>query len=194
MGTQKIIKPKQKPIIGDLTMKYIFNFAKAKIITSILFLASFIGFTNKSFFSEQKDDDDTWNGTDILVFMDGTKIAGEAEATASFSHDPRPANTKASGRWEASAEGALSGEISVDGLVMLNNQPASLLFDAVISKTPVTLIFGVDNDGSPDTSELRYIGEFRVTKFDDSAPHRDTRAFSATFSSTGAIQKLTDVS
>ncbi|MDH3267864.1 MAG: phage tail protein [Ignavibacteria bacterium] len=133
----------------------------------------------------------TYNGTDLRVFLEGDLIAGEGECSISFSQDPREVNNKDSGRWQEYEEGMLGAEVSVSGMVIypaLGN--ITTLYDQLVASGTVTLVFGINDNGSVDTTEVRYSGEFVCTGIEDSGANRETRAFNATFISSGTVSRL----
>lgn len=130
----------------------------------------------------------TYNGTNLRVFIDGQLVGGENECSISFSHEPRDSNTKDTGRWNNSEEGALSAEISGSGFVTVPAEGVlDKLFDALTSANPVTVIVGTNTGGSVDTSAHRWIGTFRLVSFEDNGAHRDTRTYSYSLQSVGTV-------
>lgn len=163
----------------------------------LLFFGRLIGVFKKIRFSGQKDT--TVNGTNLRVFLDDELIAGEDSCSISFTHDPRGANTKDSGRWDANAEGGLSCEISSDGLdIVPGSQGAKKTFrdllTAFTSVTAVTLTFGINDDGDTDLAYDHYQGSFRITSLEKTGDHRDTVQVSASFSSTGEVTPIDGLS
>lgn len=130
----------------------------------------------------------TQNGTDLRVFKDGVLLGGENECSVSFSHEPRDASTKDTGRWNNSEEGSLGAEISGSGFVPADAEDVmDVLYDALVSQNPVSVVFGVNSGGSVDTTKHRYIGQFRLTSFEQSGSHRQTATYSYTLQSVGIV-------
>lgn len=137
----------------------------------------------------------TFNGSNLRVFLDGSLVGGENECTVSFSHEPRDSNTKDAGRWNANEEGGLSAEISGSGFVVVPVEGTlDVLFDALVNSTPLSVVVGTNDGGSPDLTAHRWIGTFRLTSFEDSGPHRDTRTYSYTLMSTGVVESFNPAS
>jgi hypothetical protein len=131
----------------------------------------------------------TFNGTSLRVFKDGALIGGEDDCTISFSHEPRDANTKDSGRWNASEEGPLSAELSGGGFVPADAEDVlDVLYDALVGTTVTAIVVGTKSGAAVDTTKHRWIGTFRVTAFDDNGPHRAGRKYSYTMQSTGPVE------
>lgn len=132
----------------------------------------------------------TYNGTNLRIFIDGTLVGGENETTISFSHEPRDSNTKDS-PWNSNEEGSLSAEISGSGFVVAPVEGTlDRLFDALVNANSVSVLVGTNIGGLLDTSKHRWSGQFRLTSFEDSGSHRDTRTYSYTLMSVGVIESI----
>lgn len=130
----------------------------------------------------------TYNGTNLRVFLAGVLLGGENECTVSFSHEPRDANTKDSGRWDASEEGALSAEVSGNGFVVTPAEGIlDKLYDALTNAAELDVVVGTNSGGSVNTTAHRWIMKARLVAFEDAGVHRETRTYSYTFRSTGVV-------
>ena len=130
----------------------------------------------------------TYNGSNLRVFLAGVLLGGETECSVSFSHEPRDSNTKDTGRWNSSEEGGLGAEISGSGFVVTPAQGIlDKLFDALVNSAELDVVVGTNNAGVVDATAHRWIGKFRLTSFEESGKHRETRTYSYSLQSTGIV-------
>lgn len=135
------------------------------------------------------------NGTDLLLFHDneGTKtaFAGSTSHTLSISNSLREAASKDAGDFLEKEYGRFDWSISCDGLVSFDNDyNYDKLFDMMINKESLDVVFGVNSNGSPDTSKPQYTGTVKIESLDLSAPDGDNTTYSVTLQGSGAISKI----
>ena len=126
-----------------------------------------------------------FNGTNLLVKVEGTVVGHTTSCTLSVNMDVADATTKDSAGWSEGIAGLKSGEISFDGLVDYSDaNNAEQLLDYLIARTQVTCVFGTATSG-----DSIYTAEGYISSLEQSAEMEAAVTFSGTITLTGAIVK-----
>ena len=127
----------------------------------------------------------TFNGTNLLLKVEGTTVGHTTSCTLSISHDLPEATTKDSAGWVEVISGARSGEISFDGLVDYSDAANAVeLVDYVIARTMVTCVFGTVASG-----DAIYTAEGYISSIEQTADMESPVSYSGSITLTGAIVK-----
>ena len=127
----------------------------------------------------------TFNGTNLLLKVEGSTIGHTTSCTLSISHDLPEATTKDSAGWVEVISGARSGEISFDGLVDYSDDANAIeLVDYVIARTMVTCVFGTVASG-----DAIYTAEGYISSIEQTADMESPVSYSGSITLTGAIVK-----
>ena len=127
----------------------------------------------------------TFNGTNLLLKVEGTTVGHTTSCTLSISHDLPEATTKDSAGWVEVISGARSGEISFDGLVDYSDDANAIeLVDYVIARTMVTCVFGTVASG-----DAIYTAEGYISSIEQTADMESPVSYSGSITLTGAIVK-----
>jgi len=130
----------------------------------------------------------TFNGTNLLLKVEGSTIGHTTSCTLSISHDLPEATTKDSAGWVEVISGARSGEISFDGLVDYSDDANAIeLVDYVIARTMVTCVFGTVASG-----DAIYTAEGYISSIEQTADMESPVSYSGSITLTGAIVKSTN--
>jgi predicted secreted protein len=130
----------------------------------------------------------TFNGTNLLLKVEGTTVGHTTSCTLSISHDLPEATTKDSAGWVEVISGARSGEISFDGLVDYSDDANAIeLVDYVIARTMVTCVFGTVASG-----DAIYTAEGYISSIEQTADMESPVSYSGSITLTGAIVKSTN--
>jgi predicted secreted protein len=126
-----------------------------------------------------------FNGTNLLLKVEGTVVGHTTSCTLSVTNDMADATTKDSSGWSESLAALKSGEISFDGLVDYSDaNNAEQLLDLLIARTQVTCVFG-----TATTGDSIYTAEGFISSLEQSAEMEAAVTFSGTITLTGAIVK-----
>lgn len=126
-----------------------------------------------------------FNGTNLLLKVEGTVVGHTTSCTLSVSNDMADATTKDSNGWSESLAGLKSGEISFDGLVDYSDaNNAEQLLDLLIARTQITCVFG-----TATTGDSIYTAEGFIASLEQTAEMEAAVTFSGTITLTGAITK-----
>ena len=126
-----------------------------------------------------------FNGTDLLLQVEGSTIGHTTSCTLTISHDLPEATTKDSAGWQEVISGVRSGEISFEGLVdYSDNANAIELADYIINRTIVTCVFGTAASG-----DAIYTAEGYISSVEQSAEMEGPVSYSGSITLTGAIVK-----
>ena len=119
------------------------------------------------------------NGTNLLVYIDGTAVAGSKTCKLSVKHDTRDCTTKDSAGWEKRGNGKRSWTISCDGLVAFDasNKGIDDLFGYVTSREQLSLKFSTTTSG-----DSYWYGEAFIDSLDIDAGNEESVGYSASFS------------
>lgn len=146
-------------------------------------------------------------GDELMVFKSGAALAYATSHTLTITGNTIDISSKDHGFWGASDIGNITWEVTSENLYTENDYDA--LFNAMLNKTPVTIVFGYasnyDVNGlkldSSDTSDTRpaawtpaankgYQGQAIITSLTTNANTGENATFSVTFTGKGAIMNL----
>jgi predicted secreted protein len=129
-----------------------------------------------------------FNGTNLLLKVEGTVVGHTTSCTMSVSNDMADATTKDSSGWSESIAGLKSGEITFDGLVDYSDaNNAEQLLDLLIARTKIDWSFG-----TAATGDSVYGGEGYISSLEQTGEMEAAVTFSGTITITGAIAKTTN--
>ena len=129
-----------------------------------------------------------FNGTNLIVKVDGTAIGHTTSCSLSLSLDMSDATTKDSAGWSEGIPAVKSGEISFDGLVDYSDGTNAIeLADLLIARTEVTAVFG-----TATTGDSIYTASGYITSLEQTADMEASVSYSGTITITGAITKSTN--
>jgi hypothetical protein len=124
-----------------------------------------------------------FNGTNLLVKVEGTVIGHTTSCTLSISHDIADATTKDSAGWSEGISGLRSGEISFDGLVDYSDSNSVIdLIALITNRTQVTCVFG-----TAATGDTIYTAEGFIASIEQTGEMEAAVTFSGSITLTGAI-------
>jgi hypothetical protein len=124
-----------------------------------------------------------FNGTNLLVKVEGTVIGHTTSCTLSISHDIADATTKDSAGWSEGISGLRSGEISFDGLVDYSDSNSVIdLIGLISARTQVTCVFG-----TAATGDTIYTAEGYIASIEQTGEMEAAVTFSGSITLTGAI-------
>jgi len=142
-------------------------------------------------------------GDELMVFMGGSALAYATSHTLTVNGNTIDIATKDHGYWGASEVGNITWEVTTENLFTKENY--SQLFDSMVSKTPVTLIFGqatnYDENGLSGVSQEDgpnawtapttdgYTGKAVITSLQANANTGENATYSVTFTGFGALTK-----
>jgi TP901-1 family phage major tail protein len=123
------------------------------------------------------------NGTDIGIYVGGTKIAGCTSHSTSTSHSLRDATSKDSGGWSESLEGLREWSGEGEGFFAHDaTYGYDELFALMQSRGVVTIRFSNETSG-----DEYHEGQAFLTELSADAPVEDSTTFSFSFQGTGAL-------
>lgn len=144
-------------------------------------------------------------GSDLMVFVGGKSIALATSHSLTISADTKETSSKDSGgKWQTSEVGTLNWSMKSENLFSAEGtagETYDALFEKMIARTPVTLVFALEKDYAtkadevPETgwtaaTNMGYRGQAIITNLEISAPNGDNATFSVDFTGVGAIQKV----
>lgn len=136
-----------------------------------------------------------FNGTSILVTVDGDAIAEAQEHSIEVSHNLADASTKDSAGWAEFISAQRGATINVSALVdyAADTDASStgffdLFTEGIVNRTEFTLVFGTTASGNTIMTAQAYL-----TSLSQNAPSEDVVSYSASFQITGAITTSTNV-
>lgn len=125
------------------------------------------------------------NGTDLLIYVSTTPIAGSTNNSLSINGEVIDVTTKDSAGWRELLGGlrswSMAGEGKFDDAAAYGFEDLFALIDA---RTPVTVRFTKDEAG-----ETYYEGDAYVTKLEKAAPMEDAVTFSFSLEGTGPLEE-----
>lgn len=128
------------------------------------------------------------NGTNLLMYVDGTAIAGAKTCDFALTHSPRETTTKADAGYETFAEGKRSWNGKCDGLVILPGSGTT--FDGLVAiwnaRTKVLLKFSTETSG-----DKYYDGYGYLKDVSQNDPDNASAGFSCSFEGTGSFTSRT---
>ena len=138
---------------------------------------------------------DVINGTDIVVKF-GTEdsevaIYCSTSCTLNINAETVGASCKDGGSWNQTVEGSKSWDVSVDGLYQIDTANGFIELSDLLITGPneVSLIIGQDTA----TGDISWKGTAILTSTSLTGPDGEIATWSATFTGTGALAKVTKV-
>lgn len=128
-----------------------------------------------------------FNGTDILVYVDGVAVAHATSHSLNVNADMIDATTKSSAGWKDILPGLRDWSIDCEGLVAYDAAEGfSEAFADINSRTQVVVKFSTE-----ETGDKRYTGNAYVSSLSASAPLEDVVTYSLSFTGDGALSEET---
>jgi hypothetical protein len=130
-----------------------------------------------------------FNGTNLLLKVEGDTIGHTTSCSLTISHDLPDATTKDSNGFSEVISGLRSGEISFEGLVDYSDAASAIeLIDYILNRTVVTCVFGTSVTG-----DAIYTAEGYISSVEQSGEMESTVSYSGSITLTGAIVKSANV-
>lgn len=128
-----------------------------------------------------------FNGTDILVYVDGVAVAHATSHSLNVNADMIDATTKSSAGWKDILPGLRDWSIDCEGMVAYDAAEGfSEAFADINSRTQVVVKFSTE-----ETGDKRYTGNAYVSSLSASAPLEDVVTYSLSFTGDGALSEET---
>ena len=123
------------------------------------------------------------NGTNIGVYIGGTKVAKATSGSISLTHSPRDITSKDSAGWSESLEGLREWSIEVEGMFAFDATYGVVDLNAVlVARAAVTIRFSTEVSTDEYWEGTAIMGDLSAdTGVEESA------TFSASFQGTGAL-------
>jgi len=129
-----------------------------------------------------------FNGTDLVLEIEGNVIGHTTSCSLSLSLDTPEATTKDSGGFSEFIGGVRGGEISFEGLVAYDDTLNAVeLADYLLNRTRITAVFGTSESG-----DVIYTAESFLSSVEVSAEMEAAVSYSGSLTITGAIVKSTN--
>lgn len=129
-----------------------------------------------------------FNGTNLLLKVEGTAIGHTTSCSLSLSLDLPDATTKDSNGYQEVIAGLRSGELSFDGLVAYDDTNNAIeMADYLLARTQLTCVFGTE-----ETGDAIYTAEGFLSSVEMSAEMEAAVSYSGSITITGAITKSTN--
>ena len=129
-----------------------------------------------------------FNGTDLILKIEGTTIGHTTSCSMSISMDTPEATTKDSAGFSEYIGGVKGGEISFEGLVAYDDTANVIeMNDYLLARTQLTCIFGTTEAG-----DAIYTAEAFLSSVEMSAEKESAVTYSGSLTITGAIVKSTN--
>jgi len=129
-----------------------------------------------------------FNGTNLLLKIEGTTIGHTTSCSLSLSMDTPEATTKDSNGFSEYIGGVKGGEISFEGLVAYDDTANAIEFaDYLLARTQLTCVFG-----TAETGDAVYTAEGFLSSVEMSAEMEAAVTYSGSITITGAITKSTN--
>ena len=124
------------------------------------------------------------NGTNMLLYVKGTAIAGASECDFDLTHSPRETTVKSDAGYATFAEGKRSWKANCKGLRVLpgTGTTFSTLVGLWTSRANVTLKFSTETSG-----DKFYYGTGIISGVKESDPDNASSTFDVTFDGTGSF-------
>ena len=140
-------------------------------------------------------------GGDLMAFVGGKSIAFATSHTLEINAETANTSNKdeGGGDWESSEVSILSWSVSSDNLFSFDGegQKYDELFDMMIAKTPVALVFCKKSETATDVptggwtvSTPKYTGNAVITSLSLNAQNGEYATFSVQFQGVGALTKV----
>lgn len=124
-----------------------------------------------------------FNGTDILVYVDGVAVAHATSHTLNVNAEMIDATTKSSAGWKDILPGLRDWSIDAEGLVAYDaTEGVEELYADITGRTQVTVKFTTEVTG-----DARWTGSAYVSSMSLSAPMEDVVSYSISFAGDGAL-------
>ena len=134
-------------------------------------------------------------GDELMLFIDGKSVAFAKSHVLTLTGNSVDISSKDHGGWGASAVGNITWEITSENLYTAAGYSA--LFDAMVAKDPIDVVFGVASDYNPDglgskenwtaPSDSGYSGQVVITSLVANANTGENATFSCTLTGVGAL-------
>ena len=129
-----------------------------------------------------------FNGTDLLLKVEGATIGHTTSCSLSLSMDTPEATTKDSAGFSEYIGGVKGGEISFEGLVAYDDSANVIeMADYLLARTQLTCVFGTAEAG-----DAIYTPEAFLSSVEMSAEMEAAVTYSGSLTITGAIVKSTN--
>ena len=129
-----------------------------------------------------------FNGTDLILKIEGTTVGHTTSCSMSISMDTPEATTKDSAGFSEYIGGVKGGEISFEGLVAYDDTANVIeMNDYLLARTQLTCIFGTTEAG-----DAIYTAEAFLSSVEMSAEKESAVTYSGSLTITGAIVKSTN--
>ena len=129
-----------------------------------------------------------FNGTNLLLKIEGTTVGHTTSCSLSLSMDTPEATTKDSAGFSEYIAGVKGGEISFEGLIAYDDSSNAIqMADFLIARTQLTCIFGTTESG-----DAIYTAEAFLTSVEMSGEMEAATTYSGSLTVTGAIVKSTN--
>jgi len=130
----------------------------------------------------------TFNGTNLILKVEGTALGHTTSCTLSLSNDLPEATTKDSSGFQEVIAGIMSGEISFEGLVAYDDSANAIeLADYLLARTQLTCVFGTEVTG-----DEVYTAEGFLSSVEMAAEMESPVSYSGSITLTGSITKSTN--
>lgn len=130
----------------------------------------------------------TFNGTNLILKVEGTALGHTTSCTLSLSNDLPEATTKDSSGFQEVIAGVMSGEISFEGLVAYDDSANAIeLADYLLARTQLTCVFGTEVTG-----DEVYTAEGFLSSVEMAAEMESPVSYSGSITLTGSITKSTN--
>ena len=128
-----------------------------------------------------------FNGTNLLLYVDGTAIAHATSHTLNVNAEMIDATTKSSAGWKDILPGLRDWSIDCEGMVAYDaTEGWSESFADLGNRTQVTLRFSTEVSG-----DTYWTGTAYVTSMSQSAPLEDVVTYSMSFAGDGELTEVT---
>lgn len=140
-------------------------------------------------------------GGDLMVFVEGVSVAFATSHTLSINADTTDTSNKdeGGGGWQSSEVNLLSWTATTENLYSEDGEGKGFddLFDLMIAKEPVTLVFAKKSSSATDVptggwsaGTPKKTGEAIITALEANAPNGDNATFTCTFTGVGALTNV----
>lgn len=129
-----------------------------------------------------------FNGTNLLLKIEGVTIGHTTSCSLSLSMDTPEATTKDSAGFSEYIAGVKGGEISFEGLIAYDDTSNAIeMADFLLARTQLTCVFGTTESG-----DAIYTAEAFLTSVEMSGEMEAATTYSGSLTVTGAIVKSTN--
>lgn len=152
-------------------------------------------------------------GQDLMVFIGGRSIAYATNHSLNVTMETKETTTKDSGgKWTTAEGGIMSWTANSENMVTddQGGYTYAELFDLMVQRKPVDLIFGLENENAgkynekekwdaanntnkywtPNVTDRHYKGKAFITSLSQNAPNNDNATFTVEFTGVGALENL----